>query len=91
VPGHGRPQHDRAYLGTLRWSMADIDRQAKALAATEPDAAAAFKKFDQAEHRRRFAANDAWVQRWLSDYWLEGMFETAFNAAKGTGKDDKVD
>jgi hypothetical protein len=71
--------------------MADIQRQARLLAAAEPDAAAAFKKFDPAEQRRRFGANDAWMQRWLSEYWLEGMFETAFNAAKGTGKDDQVD
>jgi glyoxylase-like metal-dependent hydrolase (beta-lactamase superfamily II) len=91
VPGHGQVQRDRAYLATLRWSMADIGRQATALAATEQTAEAAYKKFDAAEQRRRFGANDAWARRWLDGYWLEGMLETAFNAAKGSGKDDKVD
>ena len=91
VPGHGRVQRDRAYLATLRWSMQDIERQAKQLAAIEPDADTAFKRFDQGEHRRRFGANSAWMQRWLEGYWLGGMFETAFNAAKGSGKDDTVD
>ena len=91
VPGHGKVQRDRAYLATLRWSMMDIARQAKALAATEPDAETALRRFDPTEHRRRFGARDSWMLRWLNDYWLQGMFETAFDAATGAGKDDKVD
>ena len=26
---------------------------------------------------------DAWTKKWLNDYWLEGMFGTAFDEAKG--------
>ena len=29
--------------------------------------------------RERFGANDAWTRKWLNDYWLEGMFGTAFD------------
>lgn len=91
VPGHGKVQRDRRYLATLRWSMIDIQRQARLLAATESDAATAFKRFDRGGHVDRFAAGDPWMRYWLDGYWLEGMFETAFNAVKGTGKDDNVD
>lgn len=91
IPGHGRVQRDRSYIATLRWSMADIERQAKALAATDPNPEAALKKFDRSEQRRRFGANDAWSQRWLDDYWIDGMFTGAFQRTKGTFKDDPYD
>lgn len=91
IPGHGQVQRDRSYLATLRWSMADIERQAKTLAATESDPEAALKKFDRSEQRRRFGANDGWAQLWLDGYWLDGMFTGAFQRNKGTFKDDPFD
>ncbi len=85
VPGHGRVQHDRAYLDTLKWSMREIASKASAAAAdgavTKEQAVAAF---DRKPHESRFGANDAWTRKWLNDYWLEGMFGTAFDEARGT-------
>ena len=83
IPGHGSVQHDRRYLATLEWSMRDIAAKARAAAASGQTKEQAFAAFDQAEQRKRFGANDAWTRKWLSDYWLEGMFETAFDEAKG--------
>ena len=83
IPGHGRIQKDRAYLSTLKWSMADIAAKAQAAAAAGLDKDKAFAAFDQTEQRRMFGASDAWTRKWLSDYWLQGMFETAFDEAKG--------
>jgi glyoxylase-like metal-dependent hydrolase (beta-lactamase superfamily II) len=83
IPGHGRVQHDRSYLATLRWSADDIRRQAETLSKTEIKPAEALKQFDRAEQRRRFGAADGWTQRWLDAYWLDGMFDVAFKQARG--------
>ena len=83
IPGHGRVQKDREYLATLKWSMADIAAKAQEAAAAGLSKEKAFAAFDQSEQRQRFGANDAWTRKWLSDYWLQGMFETAFDEAKG--------
>lgn len=34
-------------------------------------------------HEAHFGATDAWTRKWLNDYWLEGMFGTAFDEARG--------
>ena len=91
VPGHGRVQRDRAYLATLRWSVADIRRQAGALAKTPATAEDAARRFDRSEQRRRFGASDPWTKRWLDEYWLDGMFETAFKQARGLPLQPGVD
>ena len=91
IPGHGPVQRDRDYLATLRWSMEDIRRQARSLSAgTEPPDAAA-KRFDRTEQRRRFAARDAWSQRWLDEYWLDGMTQTAIKEARGIPAGSELD
>ena len=85
IPGHGKTQRDRAYLDTLKWSMRDIAAKAASAAAdpslTKEQAVAAF---DRRPHETRFGATDAWTRKWLNDYWLEGMFGTAFDEARGT-------
>lgn len=83
IPGHGQVQRDRTYLRTLQWSMADLASKARAAAASGITKEQAFAAFDQTEQRSRFGATDAWTRKWLSDYWLQGMFETAFDEAKG--------
>lgn len=84
IPGHGKVQHDRQYLDTLAWSMRDLAAKATAAAAhpamTKEQATAAFDRKPQEE---RFGARDAWTRKWLNDYWLEGMFGTAFDEARG--------
>ena len=84
VPGHGRVQRDRAYLDTLKWSMRELAEKAAAAATdkamTKEQAVAAF---DRTPHEARFGATDAWTRKWLNDYWLEGMFGTAFDEARG--------
>ena len=84
VPGHGKVQRDRAYLNTLKWSMGELAAKAAAAAAdkslTKEQAVAAF---DRKPHEARFGATDAWTRKWLNDYWLEGMFGTAFDEARG--------
>ena len=83
-PGHGRVQRDRAYLETLKWSMGEIAAKAAA-AAADPAMTKekAVEAFDRKPHEARFAATDAWTRKWLNDYWLQGMFETAFDEARG--------
>lgn len=83
IPGHGRVQRGRDYLATLEWSMRDIAERAQAAAASGITKEQAVAAFDRSEHERRFAASDAWTRKWLNDYWLQGMFETAFDEAKG--------
>lgn len=84
IPGHGKVQRDRAYLETLKWSMREIAAKAAAAAAdpslTKEQAVAAF---DRKPHEARFGAADDWTRKWLNDYWLEGMFGTAFDEARG--------
>ena len=83
VPGHGRVQKDRTYLATLKWSMGDIAARAARAAADGLTKEQAVAAIDRSEHERRFGATDAWTRKWLNDYWLEGMFGTAFDEAKG--------
>ena len=84
IPGHGKVQRDRAYLDTLKWSMREVAAKAAAAAAdkslTKEQAVVAF---DRKPHEARFSAADAWTRKWLNDYWLEGMFGTAFDEARG--------
>jgi glyoxylase-like metal-dependent hydrolase (beta-lactamase superfamily II) len=91
VPGHGKVQHDRAYLATLRWSMEDVRRQAAEVAKSGATPEEAANRFDRSEQQRRFAANDAWTKRWLNEYWLDGMFSTAFKQAKGIPLGQAID
>ena len=83
IPGHGRVQTDRTYLATLKWSMGDLAARAVKAAADGLTKEQAVAAFDRTEHQRRFGATDAWTRKWLNDYWLEGMFGTAFDEAKG--------
>ena len=84
VPGHGRPQRDRAYLETLKWSMRDLaDKAATAAADKATTKEKAVAAFDRKPHEARFGAVDDWTRKWLNDYWLEGMFGTAFDEARG--------
>ncbi|MEO7602393.1 MAG: MBL fold metallo-hydrolase [Sphingomicrobium sp.] len=84
IPGHGAVQSDRAYLDTLQWSMREVAAKAAA-AAADPAMTKekAVEAFDRKPHEARFAATDAWTQKWLNDYWLQGMFETALDEARG--------
>lgn len=84
VPGHGKVQHGRAYLATLAWSMKDIRARARAAAAAGLTKDKAWAQFDQKPHQARFHATDDWMKLWLEGYWLKGMFETAYDEAKGT-------
>lgn len=83
IPGHGKVQRDRSYLATLEWSMKDIASRATAAAVTSATKEQAVEAFDRSEHEARFGAKDPWTRKWLNDYWLQGMFETAFDEAKG--------
>jgi glyoxylase-like metal-dependent hydrolase (beta-lactamase superfamily II) len=83
IPGHGSVQHDRRYLETLEWSMRDIAARARAAAAAGLTKEKALADFDETEQQNRFHATDPWTRKWLNDYWLQGMFETAFDEAKG--------
>lgn len=83
IPGHGKVQRDREYLRTLEWSMQDIASRAKAAAAAGVSKDEAFATFDQAEEQARFGATDDWTRKWLNDYWIEGMFATAYDEQKG--------
>jgi glyoxylase-like metal-dependent hydrolase (beta-lactamase superfamily II) len=83
IPGHGKVQRDRDYLHTLEWSMTDIATRATAAAKDGLTKEEGLARFDRREHEARFHANDAWKRKWLNDYWLEGMYGTAYDEAKG--------
>jgi glyoxylase-like metal-dependent hydrolase (beta-lactamase superfamily II) len=83
IPGHGKVQHDREYLATLAWSMRDIAARAKAAAASGQPRDKALAAFDRSAQQQRFGATDAWTREWLNAYWLDGMFGTAFDEARG--------
>ena len=83
IPGHGQVQRDRAYLATLRWSMTDIATRARAAAAARLTKEQALAKFDRRAQQARFGVVDDWTRKWLDAYWLDGMFATAFDEAKG--------
>ncbi|HKU91871.1 MAG TPA: hypothetical protein VJP82_00830, partial [Sphingomicrobium sp.] len=83
IPGHGKVQRDRKYLATLQWSMRDIVAHARAAAKSGKTKEQGFAAFDQKAEQVRFGARDAWTKKWLSDYWLQGMFETAYDEARG--------
>ncbi len=83
IPGHGKVQTDRGYLATLRWSMHNIAHFAQALAATDATAEQAWSSFDRTAHEIRFGVIGEWERHWLEQYWLKGMFETAFKEARG--------
>ena len=89
IPGHGQVQRDRRYLHTLEWSMIDIRTKARAAAAAGLTKDKAWEQFDPAPHRTRFHATDDWKKAWLEAYWLKGMFETAYDEAKGIAADVK--
>ena len=89
IPGHGKAQHDADYLHTLQWSMKDIGDRAKAAAARGVAKEDAFAAFDPTPHEARFRVSGAWAKKWLNDYWLEGMFATAYDEAKGVAAPGK--
>jgi hypothetical protein len=71
--------------------MEDVRRQAAEVAKSGATPEEAANRFDRSEQQRRFAANDAWTKRWLNEYWLDGMFSTAFKQAKGIPLGQAID
>ncbi len=82
IPGHGPPQHDRAYIERLAAAIADVRRQV----GQQPQGASFDEvrtRFDATGHLRGFAGDDPWLQRWVKDYWIAPILRSAFKEARG--------
>lgn len=83
IPGHGTPQHDRAYLDKVSAALADIRSQVAPLASQGLALDETRKRIDASAQLRTFAGDDPWLRRWTGDYWLGPIVASAYKEAKG--------
>jgi glyoxylase-like metal-dependent hydrolase (beta-lactamase superfamily II) len=81
VPGHGKPQRDRAYVDRLIALLADVRGQVLLLTARGLDLAEVAKRvrLDAAP----FTDGDPWLNLWFDQYWQQPIVKSAYNEAKG--------
>jgi glyoxylase-like metal-dependent hydrolase (beta-lactamase superfamily II) len=82
VPGHGAAQHDRAYVDTMIWSMADLERQVRAAVAKGLSEEKAIQSIDSTAHAARFKADTPWSKTWLDGYWIEPAAASIYREIK---------
>jgi glyoxylase-like metal-dependent hydrolase (beta-lactamase superfamily II) len=83
IPGHGAPQHDRAYLDRLSGLIADVRRQVAPLAAAHLSFEDTRKRVDLSRDRRLFAGDDPWLGLWFDRDWAEPFVKMAWQEASG--------
>jgi glyoxylase-like metal-dependent hydrolase (beta-lactamase superfamily II) len=83
VPGHGAPQQDRAYLDRLTAALVEIRAKVAPLAAEGLSLDEVGKRLDVSEQARGFVADDPWLRRWFSEYWITPIVAAAYKEAKG--------
>jgi len=83
IPGHGTPQHDRAYLDKVSGALADIRSQVGPLASQGLTLDEARKRVDASAQLQTFVGDDPWLRRWTADYWLGPIVTSAYKEAKG--------
>ena len=83
VPGHGPPQHDRAYLDRVGAALDDVRAKAAPLAAVGLSLDDVIRRTDASAQIQVFAGDDPWLRRWMQDYWLSPIITSAYKEAKG--------
>jgi glyoxylase-like metal-dependent hydrolase (beta-lactamase superfamily II) len=83
VPGHGRPQRDRAYLDRLEAAIVEIRGQVGELARQGLSLEETRKRLDLAKQADGFVGDDPWLRRWFFEYWVGPFATSAYKEAKG--------
>jgi glyoxylase-like metal-dependent hydrolase (beta-lactamase superfamily II) len=85
LPGHGRPQRDRALLDRLTLLVRDAATQVTALvrAGVATDSIAA--RVDVARHRAGFVGADPWLARWFAQYTVGPLIESVIQETRTGG------
>ncbi|HEX7946723.1 MAG TPA: MBL fold metallo-hydrolase, partial [Phenylobacterium sp.] len=83
IPGHGQPQHDRAYLDRLSAALAEIRAQVAPLAAAGLSLEEVTRKVNAAAQTQGFVGDDPWLRRWFGPYWLSPIIASAYKEATG--------
>ncbi len=81
VPGHGRPQHDRAYLDRVSAALTEIRAQVAPLAAAGFNLEEITRKVDASAQTKGFVGGDPWLRRWIGPYWLSPIVASAYKEA----------
>lgn len=83
VPGHGPPQHDRAYLARLSAALRDIRDQVGPMARQGLTLAEVRDRIDASNQIRIFAGDDPWLRLWTVEYWVNPIVTSAYKEARG--------
>ena len=82
VPGHGAPQHDRAYLDRLSAALADVRAQIAPLVAKGLSLEEVRAQVDASAQTRAFVGDDPWLRHWVAEYWVNPIVTSAYKEAK---------
>lgn len=83
VPGHGRPQKDRAYIDALAAALGGIRDQVAHLASQGLAAEDIRTRIEAQALTARFAGRDPWLRRWFKTYWIDPIVDSALKEARG--------
>lgn len=82
VPGHGPPQHDRAYLDRLSAAITDVRAKVAPLAAQGLSLENVRKRVDFTGQAQTFVGADPWLLRWFEEYWIAPLVASAYKEAR---------
>jgi glyoxylase-like metal-dependent hydrolase (beta-lactamase superfamily II) len=83
VPGHGLPQHDRAYLDKLTAALTDVRAQVARLADSGASLAEVQRRFDATAEAKSFVGDDPWLRLWFANYWVSPIVASAYKEVRG--------
>jgi glyoxylase-like metal-dependent hydrolase (beta-lactamase superfamily II) len=83
VPGHGAPQHDRAYIDRLTAALGEVRAKTAPLAAQSLGPAESARRIDLADQVRGFVGDDPWLRNWATTYWVAPIVASAYKEATG--------
>lgn len=84
VPGHGNPMRDSGYarrlVEMLETVRSQVGRLAEDKSVTNDNVG---KQLDLDAARKAWTGDDAWLQRWFRNYWLNPIGSSALREARG--------
>jgi len=83
IPGHGAPQHDRAYIDRVSAALADIRAQVAPLAEAGLSLEQVRAQVDASAQAHSFIGEDPWLQHWFIADWVNPIVASAYREAKG--------
>lgn len=83
IPGHGAPQHDRAYLERLTSAITEVRARVAPLVAQGASLEDVRKRLDFGSQADGFVGKDLWLRRWFTEYWISPFLASAYKEAKG--------